>query len=67
MPGSLPFFIGVDGAGNVFAKNGREAHKWCKVATENMPTGKAKKPAENIFERLRNRVLQTSIRPPSTT
>lgn len=60
-----PFAYGslceIYGAGDVFAKNDIEAMKWCRLATELMPLGKARDEAVKILDRFARKMTELQI------
>ena len=60
-----PFAYGslceIYGAGDVFSINNIEAMKWCRLATELMPLGKARDEAVSILDRFARRMTDKQI------
>ena len=60
-----PFAYGslceIYGAGDVFARNDIEAMKWCRLAADNMPMGKARNTAVDIMDRYAKKMKDEQI------
>ena len=60
-----PFAYGslceIYGAGDVFIPNNIEAMKWCRLAADNMPIGKARDAAVNILDKLASSMKDKDI------